>query len=237
MWTDFHLHVLPGIDDGAERENVSIKMLSILQQQQVDAVFATPHFYLHRQAVPDFVENRAKAYQTLSQNEQYAALPQVRLAAEVALEPGLSRQNCQPLCYEGLPAILLELPRAEYQPWIMEEIENIHYGFSVVPVLAHLERYLWYRPAVLRELLQIPEVIVQINAAAFATKDGMKLVKELYEADKPVLIGSDSHHCESRPPDFNIVNTVLQKRHYQVNHRFKSLASWLLDNQEWFLSK
>ena len=231
MWTDFHLHVLPGIDDGAQNVEISVEMLKILKQQQVDSVFATPHFLLHTTDVPSFVDARINAYQALIHSPNYDKNgPTVYMAAEVAIEPDISRHDCLPLCYENLSAILLELPRTAYKSWMYQEIENIRYGFHVTPVLAHLERYLWYEKEDLQNLLRIEGVAVQINANAFSRREGRKLIKELYEQSIPVIIGSDSHNCDVRRPSFDVMESVIG------SFRFRKWLKWLQQNQEWFLS-
>ena len=48
MLTDFHSHILPGIDDGSKRVSDSLAMLKILRSQGVERVIFTPHFYAHR---------------------------------------------------------------------------------------------------------------------------------------------------------------------------------------------
>ena len=232
MWTDFHLHVLPQIDDGASSIEMSIKMLEALSRQQVDSVFATPHFILHNTDIHTFVQARENAYQQLTGSPLFRPnLPAVQKAAEVAIEPDISKQDCLPLCYEHLSAILLELPSRGYKSWVLQEIENIRYGFKVLPVLAHLERYLWYEPEDIKELLKIPGLVVQINASAFGKREGRKLIKELYEQNAPVMVGTDSHNCGSRCPNLNIMEATIHK------YRFKEWEPWLQKTKEWFLSQ
>lgn len=55
MLTDYHCHVLPGIDDGSETSEISEKMLDLMKMHGVGRVILTPHFYPHReQSVEDF---------------------------------------------------------------------------------------------------------------------------------------------------------------------------------------
>lgn len=232
MRVDFHLHILPDIDDGAADVETSIRMLEALKQQEVTSIFATPHFLLHKTNIAEFIAARKKAYQELIHDPQFGEdLPRVYTAAEVAIEPEISRQNCFPLCYENLSAILLELPKIEYKHWMYQEIENIRYGFGVIPVLAHLERFLWYDPKDLRSLLQLNGIAVQINAGAFERHAARQLIQELYERNMRVIVGTDSHNCDSRRPDFDILDSVVGKR------RFRKWMPWLKENQEWFLSQ
>ena len=65
MWIDFHTHILPGMDDGAETVQQSIKMLRMLRKQGVDRVALTPHFYAHRESVDSFLDRRQTAFEQL----------------------------------------------------------------------------------------------------------------------------------------------------------------------------
>ena len=47
--TDFHSHILPGVDDGSKDVEMSVAMLRTLAEQGVDRVVATPHFYPRRE--------------------------------------------------------------------------------------------------------------------------------------------------------------------------------------------
>ena len=42
---DFHSHILPAMDDGSKNIEESLQMLRMLQEQGVERVIATPHFY------------------------------------------------------------------------------------------------------------------------------------------------------------------------------------------------
>ena len=41
---DFHSHILPEVDDGSASVEESAALLSMLSEQGVDVVAATPHF-------------------------------------------------------------------------------------------------------------------------------------------------------------------------------------------------
>ena len=45
--TDFHSHILPGLDDGSKNVEESVKILKMMAEQGIERVAATPHFMLH----------------------------------------------------------------------------------------------------------------------------------------------------------------------------------------------
>lgn len=233
MYVDFHCHLLPGMDDGAADVSVSLEMVGMLQRQGIAAAFATPH-YLPWLETPDaFAGRRTKALRELQMDSRYPADFPVLPAAEVALERDLSKQDLMPLCYAGHPALLLELPKGiGWDPWMGQEIENIAYRFHVQPVLAHLERYLYYPAAAIRCLLQLPHVVVQLNAGSLRERGSVKLLQHLYHERIPVLIGTDAHDTADRPPDFEFVESGMSKL---FRSKEKILWDWIADSARNFL--
>lgn len=95
---DFHSHVLPCMDDGSKSTEESIQMLSMLREQGVETVAATPHFYANQNTPEVFLRRRAAAWEHLRPHLT-SALPHVLLGAEVHYFQGISRVNeLQLLC-------------------------------------------------------------------------------------------------------------------------------------------
>lgn len=230
MWIDFHSHVLPGIDDGAKDVNEAFTMLHEMENQQVKTVFATPHYYAHCEKIADFVKKRQIARTQLEKEKGNSMRIALRVAAEVALEPEICRLDLTPLFYEDLSAVLLELPAVHYKSWMSQEIEEIAYTFSVIPILAHFERYLWYEREGLQELLRLPKVVVQISANMLDNRETIDLIKDLRFLRIPVLLGSDAHNCGSRPVCFDIAQKTLKKRKYG------ELEAWITESTQMILS-
>ena len=87
---DFHSHVLPQIDDGSQSVEESLTLLRMQKEQGAEIVFATPHYIASHQDVPSFLSRRAAALERL-RPELPADAPEIRLGAEVAFYPGISR--------------------------------------------------------------------------------------------------------------------------------------------------
>lgn len=49
MLTEYHCHILPGIDDGSDSVETSLQMVEMMKAQGVERICATPHFYAHRE--------------------------------------------------------------------------------------------------------------------------------------------------------------------------------------------
>lgn len=58
--TEYHCHILPGIDDGAHNPEMSLEMLEMMRMQGIKRVVATPHFYAHREKSVDCMHSFLK---------------------------------------------------------------------------------------------------------------------------------------------------------------------------------
>lgn len=204
MRTDYHCHVLPAMDDGAKDVETSVGMLKMMQQQGVERVVLTPHFYAHREkSVADFLTKRQAAFEKI-----HAASPisDLILGAEVAVEHGISETNgIEQLAISGTNLILLELPYRPFEEWMAEEIYNIVTTYHLQVVLAHLHRYLKdYRKEQLQKMLD-SRAIIQVNHEAFASFSERRFVKKLLKNEYPVVFGSDAHNLSSRMPNRDLL--------------------------------
>lgn len=203
MITDYHTHVLPGIDDGSKDAETSLEMLIQLKEQGIERVIATPHFYAHREkSVEDFIEKRRKAYDSIKNN---ISLP-VILGAEVAIEHGISEiKDIDKLAIEGTRLILLELPYRGYKEWMSEEIYNISSEYGLKVVLAHIHRYTdYYSDEQMNEILKT-DAVFQINNEAFDSHSSKSFVKNLLKREVPIVFGSDAHNLTDRKPNWKIL--------------------------------
>ena len=88
---DFHSHILPGMDDGAENTDMAVAMLKKLHSDGVDTVVLTPHFYRKDETISRFLERRAASYKRLCDAVSgMDDCPELLLGAEVYFYPSLS---------------------------------------------------------------------------------------------------------------------------------------------------
>lgn len=204
MFTEYHCHILPGIDDGADSAETSLGMLAMMQEQGVTRITATPHFYAHREkSVARFLEKRQAAYEKICTN---APFKDIRLGAEVAIEHGISElPDIEKLAFTGTDLILLELPYREYAPWMSEEIYNISAEYHLRVILAHVHRYLEYYSKNDMRTILASDAIMQINNEAFSGWTERRFVKSLIAEGKPVIFGSDAHNLGNRRPNWDLL--------------------------------
>ena len=137
--TDFHCHILPGIDDGASNTDESIKLIRMQMEQGVRNIVATPHFRLHEMSVEKFLMRREAAYKKLIACHAFNPMPKIMLAAEIALERNLCyADGIELLANQEMNTLLLEIPYEGYRKWMSEEIEEIAYRTKKQIMKMHL---------------------------------------------------------------------------------------------------
>lgn len=202
--TEYHCHILPGIDDGAKDVETSLAMIEMMKAQGVERIVATSHFYAHREkSVAEFLKKRQAAFDKIRDK---AAVKEIYLGAEVAIENGISElADIEKLAVEGTRLILLELPYRAYSKWMSEEIYNIGAEFNLKVMLAHVHRYLEYYSKDELEGILSTKAVMQINNEAFAGWREKKLVKRIIADEKRFAFGSDAHNLDDRKPNWDLL--------------------------------
>ena len=211
--TDFHCHILPGIDDGAADLDVSRGLLQMQAAQGVRTVIATPHYRHHQQSVRRFLENRQAAYEEVAAHA-FDGMPHILLAAEVALERNLSEvKDIAALGCAEMNTLLIELPLFEsYHKWMAEEIEEISYRTRKQIMIAHLDRYVdMYSTKDYADILNIPDAIFQFNLSTFSDRKAKKLLKQLVKDEYPLVFGTDCHNLTGRKSNFDVLGKQMKK--------------------------
>jgi len=205
MLTDYHCHILPGIDDGSRNTEMSLEMIRMLRKQGVERIVATPHFYAHREkSVARYLEKRQMAFEKLVAADPSCG--EILLGAEVAIEHDISQlEEIEKLRMGNSNYILLELPYGPFSPWLLEEIQAVAIETGYTPVIAHINRYLdYYNKRELEAVLQL-RAVFQFNNEAFTTWGQRRFVKSLIKEGYPYIFGSDAHNISSRRPDWDVL--------------------------------
>ena len=213
-FTDFHSHILPGVDDGSKTVEESLKLLRMQAQQGVAQVVATPHFYANHDTPERFLRRRAAAWEALREAMvQEAGLPQVVLGAEVYYFPGISDSEVLPQLTIGQKSyMMLEMPAVPWTQNMYREIENIYAKHGITPIMAHIDRYLSplrYRQ-ILMQLEELP-VLVQANSAFFLRPMTAPLALRMLKENRIHLLGLDCHDCIRRRPDLGEAVQKIEK--------------------------
>ena len=212
---DFHSHFLPGIDDGSDSIETSIAMLNAWYSQGITEICATPHFYAEHNTPERFITRRNKAFamvQDATQNE----LKNIRLGAEVLFFDGISRyEGLHDLCLEGTDLLLLEMPFRTWTSHMVEEVATIYPTTGIMPVAAHIERYLDQPRKLVKEFMKL-NIFIQSNAEHFLDRRTSRQAIKMLKKGQIQFLGTDAHNLGHRKvnigPALNLIDNALGSR-------------------------
>lgn len=212
---DFHSHILPGVDDGSRSVEESLKMLVAEAEQGIRKVLATPHFYAHRDTLDGFLHRREVALAALREAGKHQPdLPEIIPGAEVFYFSGMSEsESISELTIGDGEYLLLEMPWTAWTPAMYREIEAIHARRGIIPIIAHIDRYIRpFRTHGIPERLAEMPVLVQANGSFFLDRGTSRMAMGMLKKGRIQLLGSDCHDLEDRRPNLGPALRAIEKR-------------------------
>ncbi len=194
-YTDWHSHILPGIDDGSQHRQDSIEALQAALECGIGRIVATPHFYPHKNSVDRFLERRNNSYDHLMRKVvslELTGLPEIRKGAEVLLCGGLDNmEGYEKLCIEGTNIMMVELPfvESEHTDEMFETVYRLINDSKISVIMVHPHRY--SDRSVMR-MLDLGAML-QLNAGDVTSLSGRGRAKKYIEMGKVCCIGTDFH--------------------------------------------
>ena len=211
---DMHGHFLPGMDDGCKTPEESMQVLKSSYAQGVRCMFATPHYY-PVEPVKDFLTRRQASEKLLRQRMAREAepLPRLCMGAEVAFRPGLSGEEAlEQLCLGRSRYLLLEMPFAPWSSDVIREVGNLCRTRGIIPIVAHIERYLPKQSRQTVNKLLEQDVLVQMNADELLRFGSRRQARKLLQCGVVQLLGTDCHNMTTRAPNLGPAAEYLRKR-------------------------
>lgn len=194
--TDIHCHVLPGVDDGSPDVETSLQLIHDLHEMGIERIIASPH--VETIQFPNTHETLSQAYETLRQalNDSGTTVP-VTYSAEYRIDEGLDELLAQRriIAYPG-DYVLIENGWIQ-EPWNLEQIIFDLQIKGYQPILAHPERFVYYRSKSKRldELHdKIPFQINLLSLSGYYGKDVQKFAESLLKKGYADFMGTDTHH-------------------------------------------
>ncbi len=229
---DFHSHILPYIDDGAENVETSVSMIKLSKRQNVQTIIATPHFYPSKNTVATSLGRREAALKSLNEyaSEVEFDLPEILLGFEVAVESKLKEIDISSLNLGNGKVMLLEMP---YSEWTDETFEILEYVKSLgyIIIMAHVERFIGRVEDEKFERLINMGFYNQVNSNAFINPQLKDFVSEMIKEGFVHLIGSDAHNVTTRcslfDVAFNFIKNKIGTKHYD----------FIIDNENFILNQ
>lgn len=191
-FTDYHSHILPGVDDGVKKMEVSLKVLERYEQLGIAEVWCTPHIM---EDIPNTTAALKARFAELC--EAYQGPVKLHLAAEYMMdalfEERLQQSDLLPLGDKG-NQLLVETSYFT-PPMDMDALLNQVKQKGYYPVLAHPERYVYMdrgRYTALKDM----GVLFQLNLSSLAGAYGSEAkdkARWLLKHNYYNLAGSDLH--------------------------------------------
>lgn len=189
-FTDFHCHILPGVDDGFRKMEDSLEALSLYEAAGIRSVWLTPHIM---EDMPNTVEELEQRFDELK--KAYTGNVELHLAAENMMDNLFSERledgDLLPIFGQRL---LVET--SYYNPpmdmySLLRKVKSLGY----YPLLAHPERYIYMEEKDYKALRE-EGVQFQLNLGSLlgaygetAKSKSEKLLAEAYYS----VVGTDLH--------------------------------------------
>ena len=210
--TDWHSHVLPGMDDGSRSVDESVAMITALKSQGADRVIATPHFYANDESVGDFLKRRASVFERLT-SALTPGCPEIIPGAEVRYYPGISRlEGLKDLRTEGSELLLLEMPFCRWTEYDLKELTELSCKSGIRILLAHIERYTEFNKRDLWPALSRSGILFQINAGWLIRFSTRAKATSFLREGLVGFVGSDCHNMGSRAPNIGAGHDIIRKK-------------------------
>ena len=206
-YTDLHVHILPGLDDGPADWEESILLARRLWEEDIRTVAATPHDTgLRGRDSRAQVESLLEELRSKLVGEGLAL--EIVPGVEIMLEPDIIRRLETGAVFplNSSRYVLVELPFYSYPVYVESVLFKLRVkGYR--PILAHPERnsFLQERPELLYPLVK-SGVLVQVTAGSITGEMGRmaRWAARLFLRQRWVhVIASDAHSATWRPPSLN----------------------------------
>lgn len=231
--TDLHTHILPGIDDGAKNLEETRELLKLQKANGVERVVLTPHFYCERMDLGDFISKRDNAYHATLEILDAATMPQIKPGAEVRYSPALLGLDLTNLTLGASSYLLLELPGQHYPAHLDQVVMNLSM-MGITPILAHLERYKYFRdqPELLFKLIQ-EGALGQVSVLSLFDKATKSFALACLRNSLAQIVASDAHNTTLRPPCMAKLKDVLEPEFIDKTELFAQ-AVWSNEQTPFF---
>ena len=191
-FTEWHCHLLPGVDDGIKTLDESLKTLRLYEEVGIRTVWLTPHI------MEDIPNTPAQLRERFGELQQaYKGNIELHLAAEHMLdalfEERLEADDLLPIGEEGTH-LLVETSYFNPPMDLKGMLKRIQ-AKGYHPLLAHPERYVYMDERDYHELKDL-DIKFQLNIPALVGMYGERVQKkaqQLLKAGMYTCMGNDTH--------------------------------------------
>lgn len=193
-WTDWHCHILPGVDDGFRTMEDSLAALSLYEKAGFKEVWLTPHI------MEDIPNTTAALRQRFTDLQvAYGGRLRLHLASENMMDP-LFEDRLKAGDLLPLPDKRLLVETSYFNPPMdMDGILSSVKSKGWYPLLAHPERYM-YMDMARYEALKADKIEFQLNITSLVGAYGSEVkakAEKLLQAGMYDYSGTDLHRLSS----------------------------------------
>ena len=203
---DIHMHLIPGVDDGAEDMEMALVMMIRAKQQGISQIIATPHSEVFRYSKEG---GRIIFKRLVDAAAKVCPDMMLYLGSEVYCETGMIAEVLEALdsgrypTMNGTKYVLMEFSQWVYPENTVPCVEAlVKAGYK--PIIAHMERYKYLRDN-MELVVRFRELgaLIQLNAYSLFDEmdDSIKNWARLLVQERKVdFLGTDAHRTYHRPP-------------------------------------
>ncbi len=210
---DTHIHILPGIDDGCANFTQSLRLARLAVANGINEIVATPHLFYEGKVNDLSVVTPLVAELQKKLDEEGIPL-KIWPGAEVPIDAGvgeLIRKREVPTLGPQSRYVLVEPPLLQL-PYRLDDFLFRLQAFGYAPIIAHPERNAQIQadPSLIYEIF--PEgVALQITSFSLTGEMGkpaQDCALELLKMGFPILLASDAHSPDWRPPQLKSAQEI-----------------------------
>lgn len=216
--TDFHNHILPGIDDGSKSADESLEMLDMYEALGIKKIFASPHIY--KDLYPNTTEEINDSYESFSKASKNHNVSLLGYLAEYMIDEyflnEIEKKKKFLTCFGN--HMLVEMPFfGEIK--VLNKVLFLLQTEGYCPILAHPERYTFIQNEGDIKKIKRSGVKVQLNALSligFYSKDSEKKARLFLRNGLYDSVCTDAH------------NVFQLKKLQEIKLNKKELIAWRL---------
>lgn len=238
MFVDIHSHIIPGIDDGAQDQEMALNMLKIAAENGTEHIVATPHYIPgSTQNSPTNIVDKCNEFQQQSHREGISL--KIYSGCEIFISPDINTlfENGKINTLNNTAYMLIEFPMMSIPPYTDSVLYELQLK-GIIPVIAHPERNseIMKDPDILRKMLE-RGMFAQGNSGSITGIYGKKAqntIMKLIKEGMVHFIASDAHTNKGRSPNLSKAAAIVEQKYgYEtMKNLFETNGMNLLLNKE-----
>lgn len=222
-YIDIHCHILPGMDDGSDSMETSMKMLRMADEDGISQIILTPHNKpWHRNT--GYTGMKAGVDQLQERLNREGIGIKLHTGGELYYRSGLTEELDQgkALTLANSQYVLVEFdPPADYD-YIRNGVYTLLTG-GYYPIMAHVERYknVCCKTGRIIELIDMG-CFMQVNAGSIMGGYGIgakQLTKKMLKQNLVHFVATDAHDPDRRPPYLSRCAQYIGRKYGESSRR------------------